>query len=59
MHAKNNLNSLRLIAAGMVLYGHSYVFLGLREPLFLSWTPIGPLGVFIFFTISGYLVSES
>jgi len=55
----NNLNALRLIAAGLVLYGHSFVFLGLREPLFLSWLPLGVLGVFIFFTISGYLVSQS
>lgn len=55
----NNLNALRLIAAGLVLYGHSFVFLGLREPLFLSWLPLGVLGVFVFFTISGYLVSQS
>ena len=56
---RNNLDAVRFVAAGMVLYGHSFVFLGLREPVFLSWTPLGPLGVFIFFTISGYLVSES
>ncbi len=55
----NNLNMVRLAAASMVLYGHSFIFLGQREPLFLSWVPLGPLGVFIFFTISGYLVSES
>jgi len=56
---RNNLNAVRLIAAFLVLYGHSFVFLGLREPLFLSWLPLGPLGVFIFFTISGYLISQS
>lgn len=55
----NNLNIIRLIAAFLVLYGHSFVFLGLREPLFLSWIPLGPLGVYIFFTISGYLIAES
>jgi peptidoglycan/LPS O-acetylase OafA/YrhL len=55
----NNLGAVRLTAAWMVLYGHSFVFLGQHEPLFLSWLPLGPLGVFIFFTISGYLVSES
>lgn len=55
----NNLNAIRLAAAWMVLYGHSFVFLGLREPLFMTWLPLGPLGVFIFFAISGYLVSES
>lgn len=55
----NNLNVLRLIGATLVLYGHSYVFLGLREPIFLSWIALGPLGVFIFFTISGYLIAAS
>jgi peptidoglycan/LPS O-acetylase OafA/YrhL len=55
----NNLNVLRLIGASLVLYGHSFVFLGLREPLFLSWSPLGPLGVYIFFTISGYLITQS
>lgn len=55
----NNLNVIRLIGASLVLYGHSFVFLGLREPLFLSWLPLGPLGVYIFFTISGYLITES
>lgn len=42
-----------------MLYGHSFVFLGLPEPRFLNWLPLGPLGVFIFFAISGFLVSES
>ena len=55
----NNLDFVRLVAAGMVLYGHSFALLGIKEPLFLSWLPLGPLGVYIFFTISGYLVSES
>jgi peptidoglycan/LPS O-acetylase OafA/YrhL len=55
----NNLSVLRLFAASMVLYGHSFIFLGQQEPLFLSWLPLGPLGVFIFFVISGYLISES
>ncbi|MCH8622381.1 acyltransferase [Undibacterium sp. TS12] len=55
----NNLNTLRLAAAGLVLYGHSFVFLGLPEPVFLSWLPLGTLGVYIFFAISGYLVTQS
>jgi peptidoglycan/LPS O-acetylase OafA/YrhL len=55
----NNLDAVRLAAAGMVLYGHSFIFLGLPEPLFLSWLPLGPLGVYLFFTISGFLVSQS
>ncbi|MDP3008668.1 MAG: acyltransferase [Methylococcales bacterium] len=55
----NNLNAIRLIAAFLVLYGHSFVFLGLPHPLFLSWITLGPLGVYVFFTISGYLIAES
>lgn len=58
MH-QNNFNALRLVAAWLVLYGHSFVFMRLPEPLFLSSLIIGPLGLFIFFGVSGYLVSES
>lgn len=55
----NNFHLLRLIAAFLVFYGHSFVFLALPEPRFLSWAPLGPIGVIIFFTISGYLITES
>jgi len=55
----NNLTALRWFAAILVLYGHAFVFLGLPEPLFLQWIPMGPLGVYIFFAISGYLVAQS
>ena len=56
---RNNLTALRWFAACLVLYGHAFVFLGLPEPLFLQWVPLGPLGVYIFFAISGYLVAQS
>ena len=56
---RNNLTALRWFAACLVLYGHAFVFLGLPEPLFLHWVPMGPLGVYIFFAISGYLVAQS
>lgn len=56
---QNNLTALRWFAASLVLYGHSFVFLGLPEPLFLQWVPLGPLGVYVFFAISGYLVAQS
>ena len=55
----DNLTALRWMAASMVLFGHAFVFLGLPEPLFLQWVPMGPLGVYIFFAISGYLVAQS
>lgn len=56
---QNNLNVIRLIGASLVLYGHSFVFLGLSAPNFLSWLPLRVLGVYMFFTISGYLITES
>lgn len=59
MSHRNNLTALRWLAAGLVLYGHSFVFLGLPEPRFMGWVPLGPLGVYIFFAISGYLVAQS
>lgn len=55
----NNLNAVRLLAAFLVLYGHSFIFLGLPAPPFLSWLTLGTLGAYIFFTISGYLITES
>ena len=55
----NNMDALRVFAAMLVLVGHSFVFLGIKEPLFLSMTPLGPIGVYIFFIISGYLVGAS
>ncbi|WP_278958630.1 acyltransferase family protein [Aquipseudomonas alcaligenes] len=55
----NNLDAVRLVSAWLVLYVHSYTFLGLPEPLFLSWVPLSTLGVYIFFILSGYLISES
>ncbi len=55
----NNLTALRWLAAMLVLYGYSFIFLGPPEPVFMQWKPLGPLGVFIFFAISGYLVAQS
>ncbi len=55
----NNLTALRWIAASLVMYGHAFIFLGLPEPRFLGWVSLGPLGVYVFFGISGYLVAQS
>jgi peptidoglycan/LPS O-acetylase OafA/YrhL len=45
----------------MVVYGHGFVFLGLPEPMFMQTQrlPLALLGVYIFFSISGYLVAQS
>ena len=55
----NNFNLVRLAAAWLVLFGHGFQFLGLPEPRFLSSWPLGVLGVYVFFAISGFLVTQS
>ena len=61
----NNFDLLRLVAALTVIFSHSFLIAEgtqSREPLvWLSHNqcPLGLVGVFIFFAISGYLVTES
>lgn len=57
-HKDNNLNLLRLMAALMVLYAHSFDFYGNSPAGFLDST-YGSLGINIFFIISGYLIVKS
>jgi peptidoglycan/LPS O-acetylase OafA/YrhL len=56
---KNAFDLLRLVAALMVVYSHSYVLYGMEEPLILNRWSFGAVGVWVFFSISGYLVSQS
>ncbi len=56
---KNSLDTLRLVAAAMVLYSHQYALLGLPEPLFTPWNSFGDVGVALFFFLSGCLVWSS
>ena len=62
-HRRNNFDFLRIVAALMVLFGHSYVLSGRGgfEPLVLhtGLDGFGGLGVSIFFVISGFLVTAS
>jgi peptidoglycan/LPS O-acetylase OafA/YrhL len=59
----NNFNLLRLFAAVLVLYSHSYYLLGRgqEEPIgaWSGWFDASVLGVSIFFFISGFLVCRS
>lgn len=61
----NNFDALRLIAALSVIFSHSFLIAEgsqSREPfvrLSLHQCPLGLVGVFVFFIISGYLVTES
>jgi len=61
----NNFDFLRLVAALSVIFSHSFLIATgtqSQEPLVVlthNQCPLGLVGVFIFFVISGYLVTES
>lgn len=54
----NNFDAVRLLAAALVLWGHQFALMGKPVPLILGNEP-GALGVVMFFTLSGYLVTLS
>ncbi len=54
----NNFNLIRLTAALLVLGGHSFVLTGSAAPSFLGSAP-HRLGIILFFTAGGYLITES
>jgi len=60
----NNFDLLRLVAAGSVIFSHSFLLSEghqNNEPLvaMTGQAVFGLLGVFVFFTISGFLVTQS
>ena len=61
----NNFDFLRLVAAVTVIFSHSWLIAyGTQRDEPLVWAthnqcPLGLVGVFVFFVISGYLVTES
>ena len=55
----DNFDFLRLFAACLVLFSHQYSVLGQTEPALYSGRNLGNVGVLIFFSISGYLVTQS
>jgi peptidoglycan/LPS O-acetylase OafA/YrhL len=61
----NNFDLLRLLAALSVIFSHSFLIAAgtqSNEPLVRfthNQCPLGLVGVFVFFVISGYLVTES
>ncbi|MCC3704543.1 acyltransferase [Rouxiella badensis] len=58
--AHNNcFDIIRHLAAIMVIYSHHFALSGQDEPTFLGSGTLGSLAVFIFFSISGYLITQS
>lgn len=56
---RNNFDALRLIGALLVLVSHQFALSGRSEPMLVGDHSFGNLGVLIFFSISGYLVTSS
>lgn len=58
-HNANCFDFIRLVAAWLVLYSHSYALVGLPEPTPIAGQSFGSLAVAVFFSLSGYLVCQS
>ena len=65
MERRNNFDLLRLVAAVSVIFSHAFLLSENsqdHDPLMIltgGQTILGIVGVFVFFTISGYLVTQS
>ena len=65
MERRNNFDLLRLVAAVSVIFSHAFLLSENsqdHDPLMIltgGQTILGVVGVFVFFTISGYLVTQS
>lgn len=56
---KDNFDALRLLGALLVLGSHQFALSGHWEPRLVGDHSFGNLGVLIFFSVSGYLVTQS
>ena len=65
MERQNNFDALRLVAAASVVFSHSFLITeGTQDHEWLIWLTgnqsiLGLVGVFVFFAISGFLVTQS
>lgn len=58
MSRENSFDFIRLLAAVAVIFSHSFALTGSDEPG-IGKASIGAIGVWIFFILSGYLISKS
>ena len=59
VHASNNFDLLRIVAAFLVLISHQMPLTGRVEWVIPTYQSLGGIGLLIFFTMSGFLVCES
>ncbi|KAM9864044.1 hypothetical protein ACI1US_00203 [Leucobacter sp. BZR 635] len=55
----NLFDLIRIMAAAMVVIGHAWPLSGVKGPPTLAGITVHHLGVYIFFTLSGFLLSRS
>ena len=55
----NNFDAIRLIAAVVVVIGHAWPLTGVPNAPSVATIPIHGLAVFVFFSLSGYLITQS
>lgn len=55
----NNFDAIRILAALTVVVGHAWPLTGLSSPPEVAGIPIFHLAVYVFFSISGYLITSS
>jgi len=58
-HRANSFDLIRLLAATWVLIAHSSPLRGHEETSFLGYDNVSKIAVYIFFAISGYLITQS
>ncbi|PTA95655.1 acyltransferase [Kluyvera sp. Nf5] len=59
MHKNNCFDTLRHLAALMVIFSHHHAFMQVHEDLFRGFLSWGGVCVAVFFSISGFLVTQS
>ena len=58
-HRDNAFDLIRFLAALAVLFSHNFATSGRSEPIYFGGETAGSIGVFVFFSVSGYLVQQS
>lgn len=55
----NNFDALRLLGALAVLVGHQFALMGHSIPVVIGFKHLATVAVYMFFSISGYLIAQS
>lgn len=59
VRAVSSFDAIRLVASFAVLVGHHFLLFGYRQPTFGAYGQLAPMGVFVFFAVSGYFIAGS